>query len=239
MKRFFSVVEPQDVKPTKQLKMNPVPEDNRLILSPRSWMIQRLNVLESPDADFEAMKQSMWDVERKPYMLAGREVVSHRNQVFYSKDPNIKYNFTGAPSTTVTEYPALVQKCVEYAERHFPEFDWNGCLGNCYKDGNDWIGAHSDDERALNPGAPILSFSFGGLRKFVVNRIKKPGTMCIGMTRHVTWMPHNSLIIMGGDMQKEFKHQVPILNKKEAMDPKSTAPRINITVRSFKPSYPS
>ena len=42
----------------------------------------------------------------------------------------------------------------------------NSCLLNLYHDGGEGIGWHSDDERSLAPGAPILSMSFGAERKF-------------------------------------------------------------------------
>ena len=45
------------------------------------------------------------------------------------------------------------------------ELIFNGILVNDYRDGNDNIGAHSDNEKGLNQGL-ILAISLGSSRKF-------------------------------------------------------------------------
>ena len=116
--------------------------------------------------------------------------------------------------------PDLVARCVEYAEQLFPDNVWNGHLVNWYPTGDHYISAHKDDEPSLDPTAPILSFSFGGVRKF---RVRKGGVI-----KHDFQTLDQSVLIMGGDMQKHFTHEIP-------KGPKSVGPRINVTVRSFKP----
>ncbi len=47
-----------------------------------------------------------------------------------------------------------------------------------YNDGNDKMGEHKDDEKELDPQAPIASLSFGQARDFVLrHQDRKPGVV--------------------------------------------------------------
>lgn len=95
------------------------------------------------------------------------------------------------------------------------------CLVNWYQDGNHCIGAHSDDEKQLVEDSAIYSFSFSeDDRDFIITSKK-------GAYRRVIQMMNNTLIIMGGEMQKHYKHEVPTRKK-------VTGRRINVTFRLFK-----
>lgn len=92
---------------------------------------------------------------------------------------------------------------------------------NWYMDGTNHIGAHADDENQLVPDSSIYSFSFGATRDFVVTS-KRDKTFKL-----VLPLEHNACIVMGGSMQKYYKHAVPKrLRVKE--------PRINVTMRLYK-----
>eukprot|EP00798_Chlamydomonas_sp_ICE-L_P010697 gene10697-12393_t len=94
-------------------------------------------------------------------------------------------------------------------------------------DGNDYMGAHSDDEKELVVGAPILSISLGQERIFRVS--SKPQTPKLSQD---FVMPGSSYIIMGGPkMQAQYKHAVPKVNGAKG---KGLGRRINITFRVFK-----
>ena len=43
--------------------------------------------------------------------------------------------------------------------------NYNGILINKYIDGNDYIGAHGDDEKNLDAG-DVIAISYGAVRKF-------------------------------------------------------------------------
>ena len=143
----------------------------------------------------------------------------------------------------------------------FPGCPFNGVLVNWYENGLHYIGPHSDDERQLAPGAPILSLSLGATRTLRVTYRAGGRKKCVGVevprrccgaagvpvccTPHPSLahaaaplmrcvplphnacsnpcapslpclparldldMPHGSVVVMGGSMQKEFKHEVP------------------------------
>ncbi len=82
-----------------------------------------------------------------------------------------------------------------------------------------------DSETALVPSSSIYSFSFGATRDFVITS-KQSGATASGQ-RRVIPLTHGSLVIMGGEMQKYYKHAVP---KRKAC----TQPRVNITFRLMK-----
>lgn len=211
----------------KQPRTSPAPGSGLHQLTSTSWMEVFENVLQDFDADLTELRKDMWPEARPSYLMFGRPAVSRRTQRFFATNPKIKYNFTGAPGEThsLEEGAGLVQKCLDFAKQKYPEFDFNGALVNLYKDFTDYIGWHADDERDLNPGAPILSFSFGSSRDFKIRK-KIRNENDPEAVRTVKTL-HNFLIVMGGDMQKEYEHSV-------LKSAKLGGWRINVTVRSFK-----
>jgi len=104
---------------------------------------------------------------------------------------------------------------------------YNQVLVNWYKDGDHCIGKHSDDEGQLHENTPIYTVSFGQTRDFVVESKKnKKGNE---VYRKVIPVKNNTLLIMGGEMQKHYYHSVPRRTTK-----KVKSPRISITFRCFK-----
>ena len=73
----------------------------------------------------------------------------------------------------------------------------------------------------MRPKSSIASISFGESRIF---RIRDHNTKKI--VKDIE-LKHGSLLIMGGDFQKEFTHEIPKTMKK------NVGRRINITCRDF------
>lgn len=151
--------------------------------------------------------------------------------VFGPKEtPRWQQSFGRDYTFSKTEHKALpitdpyLVKILDWVRLH-SGLPYNGILLNWYQDGSHHIGAHSDDERDLVPNSSIYSFSFGQERDFrIISKPKNPDKIeTITLS-----LPDNSLVIMGGEMQRWYKHEVP----KRAL---STCPnrRINITVRLF------
>lgn len=99
-----------------------------------------------------------------------------------------------------------------------PEF--NAVLCNRYTSGDSYIGEHSDDEKDLCPNSYIFSLTFGAVRDFVF-RNKKTGE------KIVVPLKSGSLIVMGKNCQKLWKHGVPKRKKVKT-------PRINLTFRCMR-----
>lgn len=150
------------------------------------------------------------------------------------------YNFskTDHPALPIEDpfFLKLMKYCEDHTATYMNRVPFNGLLVNWYQDGNHYIGAHSDSESDLVAGSPIYSFSYGQERDFII-RPKVVDDEWIAFRNHnklkedriVLALPGNSLVIMGGQMQTYYKHEVP----KRAL---STAPnpRINITIRHFR-----
>lgn len=97
----------------------------------------------------------------------------------------------------------------------------NGVLLNYYRDGQDSMGWHSDDERELGSEPLVASLSLGGERRFDLRRK--------GSTRieHSLQLAHGSLLVMSGQTQHHWQHQV-------AKTRKPCAPRLNLTFRLIR-----
>ena len=95
---------------------------------------------------------------------------------------------------------------------------FNSVLCNFYRNGNDSMGFHSDDERELGKNPLIASVNFGETRRFLIRR-KDDKTR-----KHELLLSHGSLLIMGGAMQHYWQHTVP-------KEPRRIKSRVNLTFR--------
>ena len=98
----------------------------------------------------------------------------------------------------------------------------NGVLLNYYRDGQDSMGWHSDDEAVLGRNPLIASLSLGGSRRFDLRR--KGGSRI----EHSLALGHGSLLVMAGATQHHWQHQV-------AKTRSPCAPRLNLTFRLVLP----
>ena len=99
-----------------------------------------------------------------------------------------------------------------------------------YKDGQDHIGEHRDDERELAPGSPIASVSFGACRDFFFrhkdSRGKHPSRR-LAVVR--LQLAHGSLLMMNHPTNTHWYHSLPVRKK-------VLAPRVNLTFRKILPT---
>lgn len=99
---------------------------------------------------------------------------------------------------------------------------FNSMLANLYRDGQDAIGWHADDEPELGPHPLIASLSLGAARRFAMRRRDDHRQTC----RIV--LEHGSLLLMGGKMQRRWQHALPRTTL-------SVGERINLTFRLTLP----
>ena len=96
--------------------------------------------------------------------------------------------------------------------------EFTSCLLNLYRDGKDSNGWHSDDEKELGKNPVIASVSLGQERYFHLRHKK------LKELKHKILLKHGSLLLMSGQTQHYWQHQIP----------KTTRPigeRINLTFR--------
>ncbi len=97
---------------------------------------------------------------------------------------------------------------------------FNSVLLNLYRNGNDSISWHSDAEKELGSNPVIASVNFGATRKFQLRHRQTKEKIEIELK-------HGSLLIMHGELQHYWQHQVPKTKMK-------VGERINLTFRLIK-----
>ena len=149
----------------------------------------------------ELAKKCVTDIDlkllvRPPITIYSKTVYQNRSIGFFS-DNSIGYYYSGqlAKSQPLTNN---LKELLNIINNYFST-DYNGILINKYSDGNDYIGAHSDDEKNLS-NVGVVCLSFGAIRKFRIrNKITKQIIMDIPTTS-------NEIIKMSGNFQEEFTH---------------------------------
>jgi hypothetical protein len=129
-------------------------------------------------------------------------------------EPGIVYRYSGRDNVALPWTPILleIKKKIEAVQG-----EYNYCLLNRYRSGQDSMGMHSDDEPEM--GNVIGSLSLGATRTFRIkhNKTKETRSFQVG---------HGTLIIMAGTMQRFWKHEIP-----KTKEPVSE--RINLTYRQI------
>jgi len=98
--------------------------------------------------------------------------------------------------------------------------NFNSVLLNLYRDGNDSISWHTDAEKELGLNPIIASVNFGAEREFQLKHDNTGEKISIVLQ-------HGSLLIMEGELQHYWKHQIP---KRKNIN----RSRINLTFRVIK-----
>ncbi len=150
--------------------------------------------------------------------MFGRQVMQPRLTAWYG-DEGKSYTYSG-----ITMQPKpFTQHLLTIKERAecLTGASFNSALLNYYRDGNDSMGWHRDNEKELGINPVIASVSFGGTRKFQLRNYKDKSIL-----RNIM-LSHGSLLLMRGEAQHYWEHQLP---KTKAVNGK----RINITFRTIK-----
>jgi alkylated DNA repair dioxygenase AlkB len=164
---------------------------------------------------FAALRGTIpWEVHR--IRLFGREVDSPRLSAWIG-DAGATYRYSGATFTPLPWPPGLSAIRDRVAAAAGQPF--NSVLANLYRDGRDYMGWHSDDERALGPRPVIASLSLGATRRFRLRRRDDPA--CALDLELVA----GSLLLMRGDTQRTTRHALP-------RTAKAVGERINLTFRA-------
>ena len=143
--------------------------------------------------------------------LVGIDVLGHfpfwvsalTNLVFFSNESE-GYRYSNQLSKSKMMTPSLIELLSEI--NNIFKTNYNGILVNKYKTGEDYISAHSDDERNLD-NSGVVAISYGAPRKF---RIRDKKTKKI--VKDILLSSY-SLLQMGGKFQQEFTHEIPIEKK--------------------------
>ena len=164
----------------------------------------------------ELARDTPW--EQPQLFIHGRHLAVPRLLAWYG-DPEARYRYSGLEHQPLPWTPLLAEIRTRVQEACGRPF--NAVLLNYYRDGNDSMGWHSDDEPELGRDPLIASLNLGGTRRF---DLRRKGTTRIG---HSLELSDGSLLVMGGQTQHHWQHQV-------AKTRKPVAPRINLTFRLIR-----
>lgn len=151
--------------------------------------------------------------------IFGKKVMQPRLTAWYGDAAYTYSGITMHPEPWTDILLAIRQRAEEYAGGSF-----NSVLLNLYRDGNDHMGWHRDNEKELGKEPVIASVSFGAERTFQLRRYTtKDNKLSIDVA-------DGSLVLMRGAIQGYWEHQLPKrLKVKE--------PRINLTFRTIYPAF--
>ncbi|MBC3807354.1 alpha-ketoglutarate-dependent dioxygenase AlkB [Undibacterium seohonense] len=139
-------------------------------------------------------------------------------------DANAHYTYSGLHLNPLPWSPALlrIKRDIELRIPSLLSSNFNSVLLNYYRDQQDSMGWHSDDEAELGPKPVIASLTLGCSRVFAMKHKSHKGL------HYKISLVHGSLLIMSGDTQQHWLHA--IAKEKEACQP-----RINLTFRTIFP----
>jgi len=137
----------------------------------------------------------------------------------YQSENNLQYQYSNLTLQAQPYHPKVLQ-LKRYLEA-LTQTTFNAVLINLYRDGADKMGWHSDDEAELGEHPVIASISLGAQRCFKLrHRQKKAADITLDL-------PHGSLLLMSGEMQRFWEHSLPARKN-------ISQPRINLTFRYLK-----
>ena len=139
-----------------------------------------------------------------------------RMQAWYADD-EIEYTYSGKKLQR-HNWNNLLLDIKEKIEA-ITSFEFNSVLANLYRDGNDSMGLHSDDEKELGRNPVIASLSLGESREIYFKHKHKKSNLVVPQD-------NGQLMVMHGKTQKYWKHEIKKTNKIKK-------PRINLTFRNI------
>jgi alkylated DNA repair dioxygenase AlkB len=192
--------------------------EKHILLDGEVWVMRNFMSQEDANRYYKVLKDSInWKQEEITFY--GKTYPVPRKTAWYGYE-GFNYTYSGI-SCNPDPWTKELLEIKKDIESFMPEEDFNSVLLNLYRDGNDKVSWHADDEKGLGNNPTIASLSLGATRFFDLKHKDNPELkMRIDLTP-------GSLVIMTGELQHHWLHQIPVQkNIKEA--------RINLTFRTIK-----
>lgn len=153
-----------------------------------------------------------WQSEQ--LFIFGRRLKVPRLMAWYG-DASAHYRYSGVEHIPLpwTADLQMLKADVETVCSH----SFNSVLANLYRDGQDSMGSHADNEKELGNTPLIASLSLGESRLL---RFRHPRSGC----KLNIELAHGDLMVMAGALQQHWRHELPKTRK-------AKQPRINLTFR--------
>jgi alkylated DNA repair dioxygenase AlkB len=153
--------------------------------------------------------------KQEPIKIFGKEVMQPRLTAWYG-DVEKPYAYSGITMAPHHWIHPLIE--IKSVADQLSGAQSSSALLNLYRDGNDGLGWHRDNEKVLGPTPTIASVSLGAVRSFQLRDYKDKRNL-ISLE-----LQPGSVVIMKGASQQMWEHRVP-------KSKKVFGARINITFR--------
>jgi len=174
-----------------------------------------------PECDYDTLLRQLIDNtewSQQQITVYGKPYLQPRLSAWHG---DLSYSYSGIRLEPLPWTPILRQLRRQVETLTGGEF--NSVLLNYYRDGNDSMGMHSDDERELGNQPAIASLSLGETRDFVLkHRFRKD------LKTFKLPLAAGSLLLMQGDTQQYWRHGINKLRR-------PCGARINLTFRKIIP----
>jgi len=199
--------------------MDLFPADSQNNLLPQDGVVNYYGTVFSQEESATHLAKLIEEIpwEHDETVLFGKRIVTKRKVAWFALGGR-PYAYSGTEKRAHRWTDHLLS--LKAAAENISGADCNSCLLNLYHDGGEGMGWHSDDEHSLQPGAPILSLSFGAQRKFSFRHKTTKETV------HLL-LENGSLLTMAGATQTHWHHQLP-------KSTKVAEPRVNLTFRTMR-----
>lgn len=159
------------------------------------------------------IEETPW--KQKVVKMYDKEVITPRLTAWYADEETYDYTSLrrSAPNNWTSELLMIKEKVEQFADVKF-----NSVLLNYYRDGNDSVAWHSDNEKVLGTHPVIASVSFGQVRCFDI-RLKNNHR-----EKYSIRLESGALMMMKGNLQQDWEHRI-------AKSTKPMKPRVNLTFR--------
>ncbi len=179
------------------------------------WYRDHFIVPIEADQLFDELRQTLqWRQDH--IKMYGKAVKIPRLQAWYG-DKSSTYQYSGLTLQPLPWTACLLNlkaRCEAACNTPF-----NSVLANYYRDGQDSMGMHADDEPELGDNPVIASLTFGAVRDFDFKHRQTHQKMTIKLH-------HGSLLVMSGTTQKYWHHGI-------AKRASALGGRINLTFRNI------
>lgn len=163
-------------------------------------------------------REVMW--EQTEIVLYGKTLLIPRLNAWYG-DPQCGYTYSGKHFESQPWLPLLLTIKLAVEKTLAPLLNgcvFNSALVNCYRDGQDSVAWHSDDEPELGQNPLVASVSLGAARQFQLRHKYNK------QHKHTLSLDDGDLVLMYGTTQHYWQHQIPKTTR-------VVGERINITFR--------
>lgn len=190
-------------------------EINRVKLDPQSWFAMYEHWLSLDEQTL--INVIHW---QQHYISMFARLIAEPRLSAWIGEPHCRYRYSGQWREPFPWPKELIS--IRDAVQEITDQPFNCMLANWYRDGQDSMGWHRDNEPQLGESPMIASVSFGQRRRFLLRDYSskvKVGELLLG---------EGDLLVMGGKMQTDYEHCI-------AKTKRTMGSRFNLTFRYIAP----